>query len=269
MTAATVMSGRLTQRGVVRSEWIKFRSLRSSWVSLVATVLIVDGIGTLFSALHAHRMESGAGPKAQFQFDATEVSLRGIYLAQLAVGVLGVLVITGEYGTGMIRSSLGAVPRRHPVLIAKALVFALVTFVVSLPTAFVGFELGQWVQSSTHAQADLSSPGALRAIVGAAVYLTLIGLLSVGIGFIVRNTAGAIATVVGIVLVAPLLTNALPDPYSTDVAKFLPLNIGNRIVSTTEFDPNLLGPWVGIAVLAAYAAIALAIGAAVLARRDA
>ena len=269
MTAAQLASGRVTQRGVVRSEWIKFRSLRSSWISLVAMVLIVDGIGTLFSALHAHRMTSGAGPKVQFQFDAVEVSLRGVYLAQLAIGVLGVLVITGEYGTGMIRSSLGAVPKRTPVLIGKALVFALVTFVISLPTTLLGFELGQWAQASTHAQADLSTPGALRAIVGGAVYLTLIGLLAVGIGFIVRNTAGAIATLVGIVLVAPLLTNALPQPYATDVAKFLPLNIGNRVISTTEFDPSLFAPWVGIAVLAAYAVAALVIGATVLVRRDA
>jgi ABC-2 type transport system permease protein len=270
MTAAAQLTrGRVTQRGVVRSEWIKFRSLRSSWISLVAMVLIVDGIGTLFSALHAHRMESNAGPGAQFRFDAVEVSLRGVYLAQLAIGVLGVLVITGEYSTGMIRSSLGAVPRRTPVLIAKALVFALVTFVISLPTTLLGFELGQWAQSSTHGQADLGTPGALRAIVGGAVYLTLIGLLAVGIGFIVRNTAGAIATLVGIVLVAPLLTNALPQPYATDVAKFLPLNIGNRAISTTEFDPNLFGPWVGIGVLAAYAVAALAIGAFVLTRRDA
>jgi len=269
MTAAQLTRGRVTQWGVMRSEWIKFRSLRSSWISLVAMVVIVDGIGTLFSALHAHRMESGTGPKAQFQFDAVEVSLRGVYLAQLAIGVLGVLVITGEYVTGMIRSSLGAVPTRTPVLIGKAFVFALVTFVVSLPTTLLGFGLGQWAQSSTHAQADLSTPGAMRAIVGGAVYLTLIGLLAVGIGFIVRNTAGAIATVVGIVLVVPLLTNALPQPYATDVAKFLPLNIGNRVISTTEFDPNLFGPWVGIGVLAAYAVTALAIGATILARRDA
>jgi ABC-2 type transport system permease protein len=269
MTAATLPTGRVTQLGVVRSEWIKFRSLRSSWISLVLMVLIVDGLGTLFSALHANRIESGSGPKAQFQFDATEVSLRGVFLAQLAIGVLGVLVITGEYGTGMIRSSLGAVPRRQPVLIAKALVFALVTFAISLPTTFLGFELGQLAQASTHAQANLSTPGAVRAIVGGAIYLTLIGLLAVGIGFIVRNTAGALATLFGVVLVAPLLTNALPDPYSTDVAKFLPLNIGGRVTATTEFDPNLFGPWVGIAVLAGYAIVALLVGASVLSRRDA
>ena len=94
-----------------------------------------------------------------------------------------------------------------------------------------------------------------------AVYLTLVGLLAVGLGFIVRNTAGALATLFGIVLVAPLLANALPDPYATDVAKFLPLNIGSRVVATTEFDPTSLGPWVGIAVLAGYALVALVVGA--------
>ncbi|HEY8301076.1 MAG TPA: ABC transporter permease [Jatrophihabitans sp.] len=269
ISAAGLAPSRVTQRGVLRSEWIKLRSLRSTWFSLAAAVLLVDALGTLFSALHAHRMTDNGGPNVQVMFDATEVSLRGVFLAQLAIGVLGVLVITGEYGTGMIRSSLAAVPHRRPVLIAKAAVFAVVTFVVALPMTLIGFELGQLAQRSTHVQADLGTPGALRAIVGAAVYLTLIGVLAVGIGFIVRNTAGALATLFGIVLVAPLLTNALPEPYATDVAKFLPLNIGSRIVATTEFDTRALGPWVGIAVLAGYAAVALAAGAFVLSRRDA
>ena len=269
MTAVALPPGRVTQAGVLKSEWIKLRSLRSTWFSLAATVLIVDGIGTLFSALHAHRMETGAGPNVQFKFDAVEVSLRGIYLGQLAIGVLGVLVITGEYGTGMIRSSLAAVPHRRPVLVAKAAVFAIVTFVISLPTTFLGFELGQLAQRSTHAQADLGTPGALRAILGASVFLTLIGLLAVGIGFIIRNTAGALATLFGVVLVAPLLTNALPEPYSTDVAKFLPLNIGTRVVQTSEYDTTALAPWVGIGVLALYALAALVAGAVVLSRRDA
>ncbi|HEY2296277.1 MAG TPA: ABC transporter permease subunit [Jatrophihabitans sp.] len=269
MTAVALGPGRVTQAGVTKSEWIKLRSLRSTWFSLAAMVVIVDGIGTLFSALHAHRMEGGAGPDVRLNFDATQVSLRGVFLAQLAIGVLGVLVITGEYATGMIRSSLAAVPRRRPVLVAKALVFAAVTFVVSLPTTFLGFELGQLAQRSTHGQADLSTPGALRAIFASAVYLTLIGLLAVGIGFIVRNTAGALATLFGIVLVAPLLVNALPEPYATDIAKYLPLNIGARVVATTDYDPTSLGPWAGIGMLAVYALVALVAGAFVLARRDA
>ena len=260
---------RVTQVGVLRSEWIKLRSLRSTWFSLIAAVLIMDGLGTLFAGLHAHRVQSNAGPGAHVLFDATQVSLRGVFLAQLAIGVLGVLVISGEYATGMIRSSLAAAPRRLPVLVAKAGVFAGVVFVIALAGSFAAFFLGQAAQSSTHVQATLSTPGALRAVVAAAIYLTLIGLLAVGLGFAIRNTAGAIATLFGIVLVAPLLTNTLPDPYSTDVAKFLPLNTLNQAISTLDRDPNLFGAWTGIGITAIWAAAALIGGAFVLMRRDA
>ena len=255
--------------GVLTSEWIKFRSLRSTWFSLLAALAIVDGLGTLFAALHAHRMTSGVRQFALIRFDATQVSLRGVFLAQLAVGVLGVLVITGEYSTGMIRSSLVAVPHRRPVLAAKAIVFAVPVFAVSLVATLAGFFLGQWAQSSTHAEASLSTPGAGRAIVGAAIYLTLIGVLGVGLGFIIRNTAGAIATLFGVVLVAPLLAQALPSPYDTDVSKYLPLNFGQRVIQTVDPEPNRLGPWVGIGVLAAYVVLALAAGAVMLSNRDA
>ena len=274
MTATTIAhhaagQPRITQAGVIRSEWIKLRSLRSTWFSLLAAVVIIVGLGTLFSGLHAHRVEQGNGPGAQIGLDATQVSLRGVFLAQLAIGVLGVLVITGEYSTGMIRSSLAAVPHRQPVLVAKALVFGVVVFVVSVASTFTGFLLGQQAQASTHAQASLSTPGALRAIVGGAIYLTLIGLLAVGLGFLIRNTAGAIATLFGIVLVAPLLASALPTPYSTDVSKYLPLNAGSQILVTINFDPTQLTPWVGIGVTALYAVAALIVGAVMLKRRDA
>jgi ABC-type transport system involved in multi-copper enzyme maturation permease subunit len=214
-------------------------------------------------------MQGNIGPNGKIFFDATQVSLRGVFLAQLAIGVLGVLVIAGEYSTGMIRSSLAAVPRRYPVLLAKALVFAVVVFIVSVIAALFGFLLGQQAQASTHAQATLSTPGAERAIVGAALYLTLIGLLGVGLGFLIRNTAGAIATLFGIVLVAPLLANALPTPYSTDISKYLPLNAGSQILTTINRDPNMLSPWAGIGVTALYAIAALIAGAVILNRRDA
>jgi ABC-2 type transport system permease protein len=264
-----VGAARITQAGVIRSEWIKLRSLRSTWFSLLAAVVIIVGLGTLFSGLHAHRVEQGNGPGARIGLDATQVSLRGVFLAQLAIGVLGVLVITGEYSTGMIRSSLAAVPHRQPVLVAKALVFGVIVFVVSLASTLTGFLLGQQAQASTHAQASLSTPGALRAIVGGAIYLTLIGLLAVGLGFLIRNTAGAIATLFGIVLVAPLLASALPTPYSTDVSKYLPLNAGSQILVTMNFDSTQLTPWVGIGVTALYAVVALIAGAVMLKRRDA
>ncbi len=261
--------GRITQLAVLRSEWIKLRSLRSTWFSLLAAVVIIDGLGTLFSGLHAHRMDQNIGPGGKIVgFDATQVSLRGVFLAQLAIGVLGVLVVTGEYSTGMIRSSLAAVPHRQPVLLAKAGVFAALIFIVSLLGTLAGFLLGQQAQASTHLQATLSTPGAERAILGSALYLTLIGLLAVGLGFVVRNTAGAIATLFGIVLVAPILVSALPTPYSTDVAKYLPLNAGTQIITTINPDPTMLGPWAGIGVTALYALAALIAGAFILKRRD-
>lgn len=265
----TLGRGHVTQLTVIRSEWIKLRSLRSTWFSLLATLVIIIGLGTLFSAVRAHRFAETLGPNGQpFDFDATQVSLRGVFLAQLAIGVLGVLVITGEYSTGMIRSSLAAVPHRLPVLYAKAVVFAVTAFVVTVPAALVAFLLGQRALASTHHQASLSTPGAELAILGAGLYLTLIGLLGVGLGFLLRNTAGAIATLFGIVLVLPILAEALPSPYSTDVSKYLPLNAGTVIMTTVNRDPSMLGPWTGIGVTALYVLAALVAGAVVLKRRD-
>ena len=273
-------SGKVTQLGVIRSEWIKLRTLRSTWWSFFATVVIVVGLGVLFSALRAHRFNQdttqfrgpgpvGGGGLDRIGLDPTLVSLRGVFLAQLAIGVLGVLVITGEYSTGMIRSSIAAVPHRRPVLIAKALVFGVTALILTELAAFGAFVLGQQALKSTHLQASLSTHDAVRAIIGAGLYLTLIGLLAVGLGFLIRNTAGAIAAVFGIVLVLPLLANALPTPYSTDVSKYLPLNAGTQILSTTNFDSNMLSPWAGIGVTALYALAALIAGAVVLTRRDA
>jgi ABC-2 type transport system permease protein len=273
-------SGKVTQLGVIRSEWIKLRTLRSTWWSLLATIVMVVGLGVLFSALRAHRFNQdnanvqfrGPGPGGGFErlgLDPTLVSLRGVFLAQLAIGVLGVLVITGEYSTGMIRSSIAAVPHRRPVLIAKALVFGLTALILTELAAFAAFLLGQLALKSTHLQASLSTHEAVRAIIGAGLYLTLIGLLAIGLGFLIRNTAGGIAAVFGIVLVLPLLANALPSPYSTDVSKYLPLNAGTQILMTGNYDSSMLSPWAGIGVTALYALVALIAGAIVLTRRDA
>ncbi len=140
---------------------------------------------------------------------------------------------------------------------------------MTIVSAFGAFLIGQQALKSTHLQASFSTPGATRAVVGAALYLTLMGLLGVGIGFLIRNTAGAIATFVGIVLVLPLLAQALPSPYSTDVAKYLPLNAGTQILSTTHPDPDMLSAWGGMGITALYVVVALIAGAISLARRDA
>lgn len=258
-------TGRVTQFNAIRAEWIKLRSLRSTWYSLLATIVIIVGLGTLISSVRAHRF----GQEGRLDIDPTLISLRGVFLAQLAIGVLGVLVITGEYTTGMIRSSVAAVPHRTPVLIAKSLVFAVTAFIVTGVAAFAAFLLGQKALASTHVQATLSTPGSERAILGAALYLTSIGLLGIGLGFLIRSTAGAIATLFGIVLVLPLLVEALPTPYSTDISKFLPLNAGTQIMVTKHPDPTMLSPWAGLGMTALYALVALVLGAIVLKRRDA
>ncbi|MDQ6614320.1 MAG: ABC transporter permease [Actinomycetota bacterium] len=258
----------VTQKRVIGSEWIKLRSLRSTIFALLAAVVCTVGLGLLISALRANDIKSHSGFLPGPSFDATAVTLRGVFLAQLAIGVLGVLVVTGEYSTGMIRATLSAVPRRLPVVWAKALVFGVVVFVTMGVASLIAFLGGQAFFSGAGIHVSLGSPGAARAVLGAALYLTGIGLLGVGLGFLLRNTAGAIATLFGLLLVLPPIVNALPSSISADLFRFLPLTAGSQVM-TTVGDPNLLAPWSGIGVFALYAAVAIAGGAVVLKRRDA
>jgi ABC-2 type transport system permease protein len=264
---------------VIRSEWIKFRSLRSTWVSFAAALFAAIGLGILFSALRAHNfgpVHNVRGPNGRVipadairhLLDPTLVSLRGLFLAQLAVGVLGVLMITGEYGTGMIRASLTSVPTRRPVLLSKALVFGTVTFLVGTAASLVAFLGGQAALHSDDLGVSLSSPGAVGAVVGGGVFLMIVGLLGLGCGFAIRNTGGAIATLFGLVLVLPLLTAALPQSWQNHVNQYLPLNAGMQLITTVHQSGNL-HPLTGGLVFAAYAVAALAVGMVILMRRDA
>jgi ABC-type transport system involved in multi-copper enzyme maturation permease subunit len=280
----------VTQLRTVDSEWIKFRSLRSTWWSIGIALLISVGLGILFSDLRGNDIQTHGG----FESDQTALSLRGFYLAQLAVGVLGVLFVTGEYSTGMIRATLSAVPKRLPVWVAKISVFAVVIFAITLVAAFVAFLGGQAVLSSyvfhgivvngpngnteiisgqnvaaLHSLGvSISHPGSIRAIFGAALYMVGIGLLGLGCGFIVRNTGGAIATLFGLVLVLPLLAQALPSSEQQHITKFLPLLAGTAGMNTVKASDQL-APWTGLGVFALYVVAALGIGLFVLRRRDA
>lgn len=258
---------RVTQWRVIISEWIKLRSLRSTVFTLLAAVVCTVGLGILISALRANDFnQNGFHPGPDF--DPTLVSLRGIYLAQLAVGVLGVLMITGEYTTGMIRATLSAVPRRLPVLWAKAAVFAAVVFVVAGISSLLAFLGGQAALSNAGFHVSLSTPGAARAVLGGALYLTVVGLLGIGLGFLLRNTAGAIATLFGLLLVLPAIAAALPSSLYNDTYKYLPMVAGTQVLTTVQ-DHSVLGPWSGIGVLCLYAVAAIGAGAVVLRRRDA
>jgi ABC-2 type transport system permease protein len=255
---------------VVRAEWTKLWSVRSTLWSLLVTVAIIVGLGALFCAARVARANH-LDPGELRNFDPTGFSLNGIFLAQLAVGVLGVLVISSEYATGQIRATFGATPQRTLVLAAKVVVFMAVVFVVGLVACFAAFFIGQSILSGTtkFPHAALGDPGVVRAVIGGAMYLAVLGALGVGLGTILRRTAGAIAALVGLLLILPILVNFLPSPWSTDIGKYLPLSAGNSIFHTAKLTSTDLSLWVGFAVFCAYAVASLGIGALLLARRDA
>jgi ABC-type transport system involved in multi-copper enzyme maturation permease subunit len=249
--------------GITNSEWTKLRSVRSSRWCLFLTALFVIAIGILVCLITESRY-----PDIHRAVHPLESSLVGVNLAQFAVGVLGVLTITAEYSTGMIRSSFCAVPKRLPVLWAKALVFAVVTFVISLPSILIAFFVGQSILSGKHIDVSISHPGVLRSLIGAALFLAVMGLLGLGLGAIIRTTAGGISALVAMVFVIPpILELALPESAYNAISGYLPLNAGGA-VWTISPAAHTLSPWAGFAVFCAYAVVALAIGAVLLRRRD-
>ena len=258
--------GRVTQARVALSEWTKLRSLRSTRWALFVTLLLTIGIGILACTVFAARWPHLSFSDRQ-HFKPLRVSLAGVNLAQLSIGVLGVLVISGEYTTGMIRSTFAAVPKRLPVLWAKAAVFAAVTFAVSLPAVLIVFFAGQSILSSQHIQIAFSHPGVTRAVVGAALFLTVMGIFGLGIGAIVRHTAGGIVTLVAILFVLPPILGLLPSSWSNAINPYLPSSAANALWTITP-EAHTLAPWAGFALFCGYAAAALAIAAVLLVRPD-
>jgi ABC-2 type transport system permease protein len=258
---------RLTPARVARSEWIKLRSVRSTMWALAATAVAIAGTGLLLTALtRGHLAASG---RHQTHIDAVRISLFGMYLAQLTVGLLGVMLATSEYATGMIRVTLSAVPRRLAVLGAKLGVFAVVALVTCEAALFVTFLASQAVLASPHAGVSLAAPGVLRAVAGTGLYLTLVGLLGVALGFAIRNTAGAAAVLFAAVLVVPeVLGAALPADWAGRILPYLPSNAGQAIMNVQPA-PDTMAPWPGLALFASYTALAVAVAALLLKRRDA
>jgi ABC-2 type transport system permease protein len=255
-------------RAALRSEWTKLASVRSTMWSLLVTVAIIVGLGALFCAARVSRWDH-LDPGEQIGFDPAGFSLNGIFLAQLAIGVLGVLVMSSEYATGQIRATFGAIPQRRLVLAAKAVVFAVVVVVVGLVACVSAFAIGQAIFTAKHAGVSLGDPGVARAVAGGAVYLGLIGLMGLGLAAILRRTAGAIATLVGVLLVLPILVSFLPSPWNDDITKYLPGQAGSALFQVVQRDSNGLSTWAGFAVVCAYAAVALVVGAVLVDRRDA
>ncbi len=259
---------RVTQRRVLLSEWTKFRSLRSTVWTLLAAVVLSIGIGALFSAVSASQYHTFS-PADKASFDPVSTSLNGMVFAQLAIGVLGVLLISGEYSTGMIRSSLTAVPRRLPVLWAKLGVFAGVVFSVTLVTSFVSFFLGQALLSSQHLNVAISAPGALRSVIGTALYATVAGMIGMALGGLLRNTAAGISTFAAVFFVIPPLTDLLPSSWSSHFVQYLPSNAGEVLFGGARGLAHPLAPWTGFGLLCAYAAVMIGFAAWRLRRADA
>jgi ABC-2 type transport system permease protein len=251
---------------VIVSEWTKLRSVRSSWWSLLTVVAGTIGFGVVITASVAARWPSMTAAQ-RAGFDPTFKSLSGLFIAQLAVGVLGVLVITSEYASGTIRTTFAAVPRRRVVFTAKIAALAGPTLVASVIAVFVAFLSGQAILATRHAGVSLGQPNELRAVIGGALYLVMLALLALGLGGIFRRSAGGIAGFVALVLIAPVISSTLPEPWRRDISMVLPGDAGQALLNVTN-DPNMLHPWTGGAVEAAWALAALACAAWLVNRRD-
>lgn len=257
--------GRVTQLRVFVSEWTKLRSVRSTTWSLAAACVVTIAIPAIAAAVVSnHWPQMNVHDRAEFQ--PIDVSLAGVQLAQLAIGVLGVLVVTSEYSTGMIRASMTAVPRRLPVLWGKGVVYALVVVALMTPAVVVGFFVSQAILSGRHIDIAFTAAGVPRVVFGAGLYLTVIGLFGLALGAIVRNTAGGIAAFAGLMFVLPPLMNVLPKSWNAAASPYVPLQAGEAIMRLQRGDQ--LAPWTGFGVLCAYTAIAIALAALLLRHRD-
>lgn len=248
---------------VLRAEWVKFASLRSSWAVLGAAVtgLLVIGLAI---AYNTGRTRAGLAPEDT----ALSATLQGYHLSELAVGVLGVLFVSGEYATGMIRSTLTAVPRRVPVLLAKAIVLGAVSLLVMTASSVVAFLSAQLVLGHDGHGFSLSDPTGWRVALGTGLYLTLMALLGSALGWVTRSTPGGISAFVGVSLLLPVLFGQLLGSWGRHLAQFLPGGAGQSYITTLRA-PDTLEPGAGLAVQVAWVLVALVAAAVLLRRRDA
>ncbi len=257
---------KVTQARVIASEWTKFRSLRSTLITLGVSVILTIGLGTLISAVTANHWPH-RDPGERAHFNAVVTSLNGVHISQLAVGVLGVLLISGEYATGMIRASLTAVPKRLPVLWAKLSVFTVVVGIVSVISTFIAFFLGQAMLSSQHINVGIGSAHAARMVVGAGVYLVLVGLIGMALGGVFRNTAAGISSLVALFFVIPPVLDLLPASWANNIGPYLPSNAGEAFWGHP--DGAHLSALAGLFVLLGWTVAAIAAAAVRLKTRDA
>jgi ABC-2 type transport system permease protein len=255
------VDGPVTQRGVIASEWLKFRSLRSTLLVLGAAVVGMVAFGAIIA--FNTRNPAGVDPEDL----VASGPLQGYYLGQLLMGALGVLVVSGEYSSGMIRATLAAVPRRLPVLIGKAVVFTVVVGVSMVTASVVAFLVAQAVLSGHRPTSSLADGSTLRVVVGTGVYLTLVGLIGSVTAWIVRSTPGALVAALAVILVLPVLFELVLPSWGQYIAAYLPTGAGQSF-STSLAVPHALSPWVGLGVMVAWVVAGLVAAAVVLERKD-
>src|SRR5579862_5905529 len=257
-------TGRAGLRGAIASEFTKIRSVRSTYWTLAALLVVSIGIGAAITGGSAANFGHNPGNKAGF--DATQISLIAFFeIGQLIIAVIAALAITSEYSTGMIRTSLTAQPRRGTLFAAKAIVFGAVSLATGLVVSFLSFFVGQAIMSGHHSLAgfplsvSLGDPNVLRAVIGGGLFLAACGMLAFGLGMMLRHTAGAITAAIGLLFVLSVLVNFLPQSWQDHIDKWMPAIAGTQIWATKP-DPSFLGPWTGFGVLCGYAAAAMIAG---------
>ncbi|MFF4028897.1 ABC transporter permease [Streptomyces sviceus] len=256
---ASTTRHKVTGIRVLRSEWAKFWSLRSSWITLGVAVFLLVLFGTIASYTYSPGATAGRGPgpRGGGDSDAVSLALTGVTFASLAVGVLGVLLAAGEYSTGMIRSTLTAVPRRLPVLWSKAAVIGPIVLVLTVIGALAAFQLGSPGLVGEKIALSLGDDGVLRGLAGAGVYLALVAVFGVALGVLVRSSAGAIAILVGTLLILPGLATLLPDSLYDSLHPYFPSNAGSAVYALHQSSDSL-SPGAGLAVFAGWVALTLA-----------
>jgi ABC-type transport system involved in multi-copper enzyme maturation permease subunit len=303
LSALPPASGKAGLGGALRSEFTKLRSVRSTYWTIAALFIVSVGFAAIAGAAITSNLHGN--PQNEAGLDATQATLGGFFeLGQLIIAVLGALVITSEYSTGMIRTSLTALPRRGTVFTAKLIVFGFVTLIVSLITSFIAFFVGQALVPSsvrpslfhsitipananvspppggpgsgqppvvTFSGHDVISPGAVvTAIIGTALLVTAVALIAYGLGAIIRHTAGAITSAIGLMFVVPIIIQLLPNTWSFDLRRFIPSAAGQKLSETIgQNNPHLWSAWPQFGVTLIYAAVFLVAGVYLFRKRDA
>jgi ABC-2 type transport system permease protein len=263
--ALATEAGPVTQVRVVRAEWTKLRALRSTWWCGLSAVVLIVGLGAAIAASGAPYHVSAGNSAAT----GVSAALLGVLFAQLVLGVVGVLAFSGEYGTGMIRATLAVVPSRLPVLWAKLIVLAGLVLPVTLLCAVADFFTATALESSRGGSAiSLTDPGVLRTVVGASVYLTVVVIIGLALGALLRKTAAGLSVFAAVFFVVPIVVGALPHKI-TGFAPYLPSNAGGILWGNPLTTAHALSPWAGFAVLCGYAIVLTGLAAWRLRRRDA